>query len=467
MRQRSLHSRVLGTLLLCWIIVLPLVGTMPPQARAAETVTYTVNSELDGADTTPDGMCLADQLEGGPCTLRAALFEANFAAYMGDRAVVNVPEGTYTLSLTTPVSQDAFWGDLDLVGESSSSAYHHQIVIQGTGPGSVEIDADGIDRVLEVQGAVDLELYNLVIKNGLVLATAAEDAQGGGILFNGSQLLMRNVSFQLNEARGKLVDPTFSSQGGALSVENAILDTIDCSFVGNKADVGSAIYTWAPGSDRYAFLYGARILDNEAADRGAVVSTHSPLYLVNATVTDNVTRADPGGAQVCNNAVEAWDTAAVQNSTLQSAGWGWNLTCRNRPCAVRNSVFLTDQVGGAYGKNCAAVSTQINTGGGNVADDTSCWSTPAEADLVINRRDWQLAQRFGRYWVPYGSSPVVNRRNSQCIAITEFIGTTPQWGGLLLDARRNGRDDNLCDAGAIEGLLSFTYLPWAVVPSLE
>src|SRR5678815_5513873 len=64
-----------------------------PQS-AATVATFAVNSTADVVDAIPgDGIC-ADG--SGNCTLRAAIMESDFS---GGANVINVPAGTYTLTL--------------------------------------------------------------------------------------------------------------------------------------------------------------------------------------------------------------------------------------------------------------------------------------------------------------------------------------------------------------------------------
>lgn len=68
---------------------------------AALDATFTVNSSADGDDTQPgDGVCVSN---GGLCTLRAALTEANLAVGANMIAFALPGAGVHTIALTTPL----------------------------------------------------------------------------------------------------------------------------------------------------------------------------------------------------------------------------------------------------------------------------------------------------------------------------------------------------------------------------
>src|SRR5437867_1778102 len=73
---------------------------------------FTVNSSADESDDVPgDGVCLT---ANGECTLRAAIQETNALA---GADTVNVPSGTYPLSLTGANEDAANTGDLDITDD--------------------------------------------------------------------------------------------------------------------------------------------------------------------------------------------------------------------------------------------------------------------------------------------------------------------------------------------------------------
>src|SRR5437588_4239553 len=87
-------------------IVVILLGVAVPTRTSATT--FTVSSTLDATVASINGICAT---AGGVCTLRAAIQEAN--AHSGDD-IINLPPGTYTLSIAGRMEDAAATGDLDI-----------------------------------------------------------------------------------------------------------------------------------------------------------------------------------------------------------------------------------------------------------------------------------------------------------------------------------------------------------------
>ena len=111
-----------------------LIGSLTTLTQAA---TYNV-------DTTNDVISA-----GGSLSLREAIIAANTN---GGPDTINIPTGTYTLSLAGNLEDASATGDLDLTDTSGSTT------ISGAGKGTTFIDGGAIDRVLDVlamAGGVD------------------------------------------------------------------------------------------------------------------------------------------------------------------------------------------------------------------------------------------------------------------------------------------------------------------------
>src|SRR4051812_18327090 len=100
--------------------------------------TFTVNSTTDAVDAIPgDGVCETAP-SNGLCTLRAAIQETNALA---GADTLNVPAGTYRLTIAGRYEDAAATGDLDVQGG---------LTINGAGAGRTIIDGNDADRVLEL-----------------------------------------------------------------------------------------------------------------------------------------------------------------------------------------------------------------------------------------------------------------------------------------------------------------------------
>ena len=112
-------------------------------ATVASAATFTVNSTADGPDAAPgNGVCAA---AGGPCTLRAAVMEAN-ALSGADK--VQLAAQLFLLSI---VGTGDGAGDLDLKSD-----------IEIAGAGATITAVVGIDRVIEVS-AGNANIHDLTL----------------------------------------------------------------------------------------------------------------------------------------------------------------------------------------------------------------------------------------------------------------------------------------------------------------
>ena len=180
------------------LAALVLVAGLP-----AEGAIFTVTRFDDQVDTSPgNGLCVA--ANGGGCSLRAAIQEAN--SLFGPDSIY-LPAGTYTLTRAGAGEDLAATGDLDVTSE---------ITLVGTGWRVTAIEMAGFnDRLFEVHGFSSLELADLSITGGSV------DGFGGGVYVRagGLFLLSRSRIFGCLARRGGGV----GTNGGLVTIEDSEL----------------------------------------------------------------------------------------------------------------------------------------------------------------------------------------------------------------------------------------------------
>jgi CSLREA domain-containing protein len=123
-RGRLLSPDKIAALVLAFAVVFAQVGLGVGTATAAST--FTVNSTADVVDANPgNGLCDTGNLVGSDpeCTLRAAVQEANALA---GTDTINLPAGTYTLTIGGTGEDVAATGDLDITAD---------VTITGAGSG--------------------------------------------------------------------------------------------------------------------------------------------------------------------------------------------------------------------------------------------------------------------------------------------------------------------------------------------
>jgi len=202
--------------------------------------TFLVNDTSDVVDGNPgDGVC--ETTAGSAiCTLRAAIQEANALAALAGSAVssdIEVPAGTYVLSIAGAGEDAAVSGDLDI---------NTSLTIRGAGASSTLIDAAGLDRVFDVSPAPVAEASTLSVS--LIDLTArggqADLSGGGGILF----------ACPLSVQRAAVRDNSSDGPGGGLSSTNLINDDPQLTLIDSVVDNNDALPFGADGGGIEAFF---------------------------------------------------------------------------------------------------------------------------------------------------------------------------------------------------------------------
>ncbi len=163
---------------------------------------------------------IADDLAVGPngnCTLREAVLAANGDVAVDGCAagsgadVIEVPAGTYTLTLAGAGEDASLTGDLDVTGE---------LVIAGAGAATTIIRAgipgvSSVDRAIHAHGPATVELRDLTIRDSGV--TTSTLGSGGGVLNDGATLTVRRVALLSNFCSATVWWNGSSDVGGGLA----------------------------------------------------------------------------------------------------------------------------------------------------------------------------------------------------------------------------------------------------------
>ena len=271
-----------------------------PTEGEAELASITVTTTADQSDGTATG----------GWSVRDAVLYGNSNA--GDDTIV-LPAGTYTLVNAGRGEDASATGDLDILDN---------LTIQGAGADTTIIDADGIDRVLDVFPGVTLELRDVTVTGGIT-----EDAEhGGGMRNNGGTLVVEDSRIVDNTAGGGAFDGAngggiYSSNSGSVTLNRTLVSgnlahrsqggggiyvvggtlTIDESTImhnvsdGQHATVGGAVYI---GAGTTATITHSTISDNRSDDRGGGVYSAGTTEIENTNVLANDARVAGGGIYV-------------------------------------------------------------------------------------------------------------------------------------------------------------------------
>jgi hypothetical protein len=285
------------------VVVLAFAGA-PHAAAATFMVTRT-------DDPSPDGCMPMD------CSLREAVLDAN--ASPGDDAIL-LGAGHFRLTIAGPGEDAGATGDLDLT---------QNLTITGIGARATTIDAQGVDRVLDVASGITAEIDDVTVTGGQT------PLDGAGIRNAGTLTLLRD-SISNNSA---------GSDGGGVSSSGTF--SVDQSTIsGNRATDGGGVDFTGSAAVRTSTI--ATNVAGRAGSSGSGGGIHGSgaLVLSSSTLTDN----------------------RSYNAILAGGGLDVASTAVDNSILAGNIAYVDDQSMGAM-SNCAQ---PVNSGGHNLSDGADC-----------------------------------------------------------------------------------------------
>jgi predicted outer membrane repeat protein len=211
--------------------------------------TLTVNTTLDvlGHDN-------------GLLSLRQAIIDANAKS---NADTIILPAGTYTLTRPGSGEYQCLTGDLDILAP---------LTINGAGAGSTVIDANGLDRAIDVHSCT-VTLSGMTVRGGSASYVAGQSSflGEGGAIFNSGTLTVTNC----------VISGNYASIGGG-GIYNAGTLTVNNNSVlsGNSSSKrGGGIYNYGGSGGTVTVSNNSTLSGNHAAEGGAIWNDYS------ATVT--------------------------------------------------------------------------------------------------------------------------------------------------------------------------------------
>ena len=310
-----------------------------PRTFPPAQVTFTVNTTSDSNDNNPgDGVCS----DGTNCSLRAAIEEANA---LGKTADINVPPGTYTLTVGGP--PPAALSVTDSAG----------VQIAGTGPGVTITNAGAANDIIETD-------RNAAGAGGFLGASLANTTISGGA---GGGLAVKDPNDTLTAAGVTFFGNSFVGNGGAVSNDGQAWIS-GSTFLSNSVtggNTGGAIYN-SNGSMR---LTGDTFTGNTSdSDGGAIYNTNGPVAIDNSTFTSNSVSATAtnhgGGAFYDSDEAELTNDTFTGNSATTTTGNGNGGRCTT-------AYGLNSVVNSTFTGNQATSASAANGGGGAFYDSNA------------------------------------------------------------------------------------------------
>jgi len=249
-------------------------------------------------DPLPDGCLIAD------CSLREATLAAA-EAEGADEVALRAGPGPYELTQANLLAEGedkGLSGDLDVNGGgmkiSRASSRH------------ATIDANGLDRVLDVRADSELRLARLTLTGG------ASPAAGGAIRADGN-LSLKLVTVRASSAVGA---------GGALSLRGGTARVKGSTLNDNAAERGGAI---AVEPDGRLIAINSTFAGNRSSGDGGAVHAEGSVQLNAVTVAYNTADLDADGTGAGGGLASETGGFVVENSLIASnlVGTGTRSDC--------------------------------------------------------------------------------------------------------------------------------------------
>ena len=434
-----MQRKIFKTFSLATAILLLLgLGITGREAHAEEPMLHIVNTTEDLRDFAQNGVCSAGEASYGPCSLRAAIYEA--ARRTSGKVTIEVPPGVYKLTLTGPDDEEDHYGDLDFPDLDDGEATDITIIGTGEWDNPSVIDANFIDRVMQIGERQKIRLENLVLKNGLAMSD--DDRRGGGLNILNATVTLLHVRLTNNESP-ETSTSTSPSNGGGIFSWNSQLSLLYCELDHNKALEGSA---YIGGFDRgITSIWASTIHHNTVnLESGSHIIPGTDMLIINSTISDN-----QGGRY--NIETRKDYSLIIKNSTIISRGklgivgivdnnYSGNLALRFNILQV----IPTPGVGSG-GEVCYLSEGNEPSHGGNFFSDDSCGPTTADAVIPYSGMSLGPLANYGG-WTPTISlrpaSPAVDFGSGKCPGLV--------YGQTLAEDQRDKDRDSRCDSGSFE-----------------
>lgn len=427
---------------------------------------FVISTMQDAEDQQPgDGLCTTD-LDGNPCSLRAAIQESN--SLIG-ADVIELGGGLHRLTRTGRMEEFAASGDLDV---------RDDLTIVGTGEAVTRIDGEHADRIFDLQPSAlspnpTLSLSHLTVQHG---RAENPDPNGGCIQVRaGTNLSLLDVSLLVCEAfdyggalfvsgalqaqglsaieNGWEPDQGGTLKGGAIAVvgEGASVELKDCHLADNLADSGGALFTDGSSQDPMALrtqvaIHRCSLVRNEALATGGGIHAHAGTDLTISNTTFSNNQAGGGGAIFSDGAslYELTHVTIVENQAVVGGGIS---EVHNHPMFTHlTQSILADNVATHSGPNCTLA---IQSGGGNVLGDlVNCSIDLTPTDIVSGELGLEVLATFLPESRTEGHLP-----QDDSIAVDAVMsGACPEVDqrGAWRPADGDGDGIAQCDSGAVE-----------------
>jgi CSLREA domain-containing protein len=338
MHQVSFSSS-LNKIVTAMLIIAMALMSLPVSSVSAGTVTVNITTD--------------ENANNANCSLREAIIAANNNATYngciysgtGPDDIITLTSGlTYTLSL---VGSSSTTGDLD-IGTATSG----NLTIQASGLTNAIIDANDINRVIEVDAAGDtnLTLIHITVTDG-------SSPDGAGIYFAGAGTLTLNSSEVSNNTASGGLNCGAGIYDNSLATVNIVNSTIkgnDC--VTSGAD-GAGLFKGTGGT---LTISNSTFSNNSTTDNGGGIRIDmgsGTATVTNSTFANNTAGSKGGGIQVKSGTVTVdFSTFSGNAANSVDPSTGGAVQADGGTIAVRQSILANSLTNSVAGADCDQLS---------------------------------------------------------------------------------------------------------------
>lgn len=152
---------------------------------------------------------------------------------------------------------------------------------------NVILDGGRAHRLINSLSGSQLALQDVTIRYG---RSSGASQHGAGIYMGGGTILANRVFFT-----GNVAEATTSTMGGAVALASASGQFRQCTFTGNEANSGGAIYFFGGGENSVLLVRNCTFSANNADQRGGAIHCHGYGMITGGSFTGNTSK-QYGGA---------------------------------------------------------------------------------------------------------------------------------------------------------------------------
>lgn len=152
---------------------------------------------------------------------------------------------------------------------------------------NVILDGGRAHRLINSLSGSQLALQDVTIRYG---RSSGASQHGAGIYMGGGTILANRVFFT-----GNVAEATTSTMGGAVALASASGQFRQCTFTGNEANSGGAIYFFGGGENSVLLVRDCTFSANNADQRGGAIHCHGYGMITGGSFTGNTSK-QYGGA---------------------------------------------------------------------------------------------------------------------------------------------------------------------------